>query len=184
MAQLPLRGFPPVIDSRVRTLILGSFPSLKSLEKRQYYGHPQNQFWKLLGRAVGAPLHELQYRDRLEALLKRRIGLWDVIGRCERAGSLDSAIRNATKNRFARVTRLATGLQRVCFNGKTAGGFESLFAEQGYATFVLPSSSPANTMPFAIKLRTWRRALAAIHGRNKQNTGHRSPVTSHASSKC
>jgi len=173
MASRPLRGFPPVIDSHVRTLILGSFPSRKSLDKRQYYGHPQNQFWKLLGRIIDVPLHEIRYPDRLKTLLARRIGLWDVIGRCERAGSLDSAIRNATYNRFSRVTRVATGLQRVCFNGKTAGGFESLFAERGYETFVLPSSSPANTMPFPIKLRTWRRALATNGGNGRRTTGHR-----------
>lgn len=176
-----LRGFPPVIDRRVRTLILGSFPSRKSLEKRQYYGHPQNQFWKLLGRIIGVPLFEMRYPDRLKTLLAHRIGLWDVIGTCNRAGSLDSEIRNAAHNRFGHVTRVAKGLSRVCFNGKTAGGFESMFAERGYETCVLPSSSPANTMPFPNKLRAWRRALATNGGSGRRNTGHRSRVTAHGS---
>jgi len=39
---------PPLISSRTRLLILGSFPSVASLAARQYYGHPQNQFWRIL----------------------------------------------------------------------------------------------------------------------------------------
>lgn len=174
-----LRGFPPVIDRRVRTLILGSFPSEASLAKAQYYGHAQNQFWRLVGRVIDAPLHEMPYEARLEALLARRIGLWDVIGTCEREGSLDSAIRNATQNRFRRVTRVATELRRVCFNGKTAATLEPWFSEQGYATFVLPSSSPANTMAFRTKLRSWRRALMPGGTGNRRSSIHRSPFTVH-----
>ena len=177
MVSTRLRGFPPVIDRRCRTLILGSFPSQASVMKAQYYGHPQNQFWKLLGQVLDVPLRDLPYRERLKTLLAHRIGLWDVIGRCERAGSLDSAIRNATNNRFRRVTRIAAGLRRVCFNGKTAGRFELLFAEQGYETRVLPSSSPANTVPFRTKLRAWSNALT--QSKFQRSMGHRSPVTGH-----
>ena len=182
MISVELRGFPPVIDRHVGTLILGSFPSATSLAKSQYYGHPQNQFWRLVGRVIDAPLVAMPYGSRIEVLLAHHIGLWDVIGRCERAGSLDSAIRNATRNRFQRVTHIAAGLRRVCFNGKTAGGFETLFAEQGYETFILPSSSPANTMPFSSKLRAWRRALKAGVRGSGRITGHRSRVTGHAPS--
>ena len=101
------RGFPPVVDEKVTTLILGSFPSTASLVKGQYYGHPQNQFWRLLGRVIAAPLHDMPYEARLKALLAHRIGLWDVIGKCERAGSLDSNIRNARHNDFGCVTGVA-----------------------------------------------------------------------------
>ena len=182
MASIELRGFPPVIDRHIRTLILGSFPSEKSLAKGQYYGYPQNQFWRLVGRIIDKPLHEMSYKERLEALLARRIGLWDVIGTCERAGSLDSAIRNAAHNRFGRVTRVAKGLRRVCFNGKTAGELEPWFAEQGFETFVLPSSSPANTIPFRTKLRSWSNALTQSQPVHCRTTGHRSAVTDHAPS--
>jgi len=179
MARGAQKGFPPVIDPRVRTLILGSFPSRASLAKRQYYGHPQNQFWRLVGRIVAAPLDEMPYETRLETLLACRIGLWDVIGRCEREGSLDSAIRNETQNHFARVTRVAPGLRRVCFNGQTAGSYAGLFASQGYETRVMPSSSPAYTLPFETKLRAWRKALAPVRIERRVNTGHRSLVTGH-----
>ena len=92
-------------------------------------------------------------------LLSHRIGLWDVIGRCKRLGSSDSNIRNAQQNRFKRITGIARHLRRVCFNGKTAGKLEPWFAEQGYETIVLPSSSPANTIELAVKLEAWRGAL-------------------------
>ena len=140
-------------------MILGSFPSAVSLQKKQYYGHPQNQFWRLVGQVIGEPLHELPYDRRLSMLLAHRIGLWDVIGQCKRLGSLDSNIRNAQQNQFKRIIGVAKHLRRVCFNGKTAGKLEPWFAEQGYETIVLPSSSPANTTDLAAKLKAWRGAL-------------------------
>lgn len=153
------RGFPPVLDADVKVLILGSFPSPASLAKKQYYGHPQNHFWKLMGALLKLPLYDMDYAQRLPLLLEHHIGLWDVLQQCERAGALDSNIRNAVHNDFRRVTRVARGLQRVCFNGKTAGRFEPVFAELGYQTLVLPSSSPAYTLGFDKKLKVWRGVL-------------------------
>ncbi len=156
-------GFPPVVDEKVTTLILGSFPSVASLGKAQYYGHPQNHFWRLVGAVIGEPLPEMDYEQRKRTLLEHRIGLWDIIGACSRKGSLDSDIRNPRHNDFERVTRIAKKLRRVCFNGKAAGKMEPLFIESGYETIVLPSSSPANTLRFELKLVQWRRiALPAV----------------------
>ena len=153
------KGFPPVVDAGIETLILGSFPSRASLGKAQYYGHPQNQFWRLVGAAIDEPLADMGYERRLRTLLEHRIGLWDVIGACSRRGSLDSDIRNPRHNDFARVTGIARKLRRVCFNGKTAGRMEPLFSEWGFETIVLPSSSPANTLRFDLKLRQWRKLV-------------------------
>ena len=149
-----------MVDVGIETLILGSFPSVASLGKAQYYGHPHNHFWRLVGAVVDEPLPEMDYEQRLRTLLKHRIGLWDIIVACVREGSLDSNIRNPRHNDFDPVTRVAKKLRRVCFNGKTAGRMESLFMEWGYETIVLPSSSPANTMRFDAKLRQWRRIVA------------------------
>jgi hypoxanthine-DNA glycosylase len=151
------RGLEPVIDARIETLILGSFPGVASLGKAQYYAHPQNQFWRLLGAALDEPLPAMDYAARTRTLLEHRIGLWDVIGRCVRAGSLDTAIRDARHNDFTRVTGVAKNLRRVFFNGKTAGRFERQFAAWGYETAVLPSSSPAYTLRYEDKLGQWRR---------------------------
>ena len=104
---------------------------------------------------LNEPLYEMEYVQRLPVLLKHGIGLWDVLYQCERAGALDSNIRHAVHNNFRKVTRIARGLKRVCFNGKTAGRFEPVFAEAGYETLVLPSSSPAYTLRFEEKLKLW-----------------------------
>jgi hypoxanthine-DNA glycosylase len=168
------RGFPPVVDAKVETLILGSFPGVASLAKLQYYGHPQNHFWRLLGSVIGEALPEMDYAQRLKILLKHRIGLWDIIGTCRREGSLDANIRDAGHNDFSRVTDVARKLRRVCFNGKTAGKMEPRFVEWGFETIVLPSSSPANTMCFEEKLKAWR----LINARTR-HPHHPSPVNCH-----
>ena len=155
-----LRGFPPVVGPNTHTMILGSFPGEASLDASQYYAHPRNQFWRLLGAVIGEPLHEFDYPTRLEHVLKHGIGVWDVLAACTREGSLDVAIRNATPNDFASFREYAPQLKKVCFNGKTAGRFAPVIAEAGYQTLVLPSSSPANAMlSFDQKLRLWREIL-------------------------
>lgn len=154
------RGFPPIVDRRTETLILGSFPSEASLAARQYYAHPRNQFWRLLGAALGEPLAELDYDRRQARVLAHRVGIWDVLEACRRPGSLDADIREARANDFSRLRRLAPRLRRVLFNGGTAGRFAPQFAAAGYATAVLPSSSPAHAgRSFEQKLALWRAAL-------------------------
>ena len=115
-----LRGLPPVIGREPRLLILGSFPGGASLAHARYYAHPRNQFWPILGRLLGEPLAELDYPLRLERLIARRIGLWDVLGECRRRGSLDSAIRDARGNDLDGLLDRLPGLGAVAFNGATA----------------------------------------------------------------
>ncbi len=159
-AAAPLRGFPPVIDARVETLILGSFPSASSLAANQYYAHPRNQFWRLLGALLAAPLEQLDYASRLPRVLAHRVGIWDVLGACRRNGSLDTAIRTPRANDFSALKRQAPRLARVFFNGQTAGRFAPAFREAGFAVAVLPSSSPAHAgRTFEQKLGLWRRAF-------------------------
>jgi hypoxanthine-DNA glycosylase len=146
-----------VLDRRVQRLVLGSFPSKASLAAGQYYAHPRNQFWRLMGDLLGEPLAEQPYPRRLQRLLAHRVGLWDVIDACDREGSLDSAITNARANPFARLERLAPDLSDVAFNGGTAGRFARAFASAGYGTSVLPSSSPAHAgRTYEQKLALWR----------------------------
>ncbi|MDB5992037.1 MAG: mug [Herbaspirillum sp.] len=152
-----LTGLPPVLDLNTRILLLGSFPGEASLAAQQYYGHPRNQFWKILSVVLNVDLVTIPYAERLEALLTKNIGLWDVIAACERSGSLDSAIRNAQHNDFVPLKKRCPNLKRVCFNGKTSGKLEAAFAEAGFETLVLPSSSPANaSWSFEQKLAVWR----------------------------
>jgi double-stranded uracil-DNA glycosylase len=155
-----LAGFPPVVDNTTRILILGSFPGEASLAAQQYYAHPRNQFWRLLSAVLGDELTGLPYEQRLQQLLSHGIGLWDVIAACEREGSLDTAIRRARANQFAMLKHQCPQLEKVCFNGKTSGRFEPLFASAGFRTLVLPSSSPANAqLSFKEKLAQWRNII-------------------------
>lgn len=161
-AKPSLSGFPPVLDSNIERLILGSFPSEASLAAGQYYAHPRNQFWRLLGALLNEPLAEMPYPRRLQRVLAHRLGIWDVLDACDREGSGDASIRNQKANQFARLHRLAPRLTMVAFNGQTAGRFADEFAAAGFRTTVLPSSSPAHAgRTFEQKLAVWRAWLAA-----------------------
>jgi len=152
-----LTGLAPVIDTGVRVVVLGSFPGAASLAAGQYYAHPRNQFWRLISSVVGEDLTALSYAERLPRLLAHGVGLWDVLGECERLGSLDSAIRKAAANDFDRLRELCPQLDTVGFNGQASGKFAPQFAVAGYRTLVLPSSSPAHmAMSFDQKLDVWR----------------------------
>ena len=88
-------GLPPIASRDARLFVLGSLPGDASLAAGRYYAHPSNQFWRLLGMAIGEELADLDYETRLLLLKERRIGLWDVIASASRRGSLDQAIREA-----------------------------------------------------------------------------------------
>jgi hypoxanthine-DNA glycosylase len=150
------RGLPPVVASNARVLILGSFPGEASLAARAYYAHPRNHFWPLLAAMLDEPLTGLPYAARLVRLNTRGVAVWDTIVACARVGSLDSAIRDAQRGEVSRIRTRAPGLRLVAFNGRTAARAEGQWRDSGYATLVLPSSSPAYTRPFAEKLAAWR----------------------------
>jgi hypoxanthine-DNA glycosylase len=155
-----LAGLAPVLDVRTRILILGSFPGAASLAAQQYYAHPRNALWPILSALTGEDLAGLPYAERLPRLLAHGFGLWDVLGACEREGSLDSAIRKPAANDFARLRELCPALETVGFNGLTSGKFAPQFAAEGYRTLVLPSTSPAHaSLTLAQKLEHWKRLL-------------------------
>jgi double-stranded uracil-DNA glycosylase len=157
-----LRGLPPVLSRGTRVLILGSFPGEASLAAGQYYAHPRNHFWPLLGAILDVPLATLPYRQRLARLRAAGIGLWDVIVACRRHGSLDGAIRVAVRGEISRARRAAPMLEVVCFNGNTAARALPAWRDASYATLALPSSSPAYTRPFAEKLAAWQQLSAFL----------------------
>ena len=159
------RCFPPISRKDADTLILGSLPGRKSLEKQEYYAHPQNAFWKLIARIFDLP-PELTYAQRTRALQENGIALWDVFAAAERPGSLDSDIVHDTAeaNDFREFFRAHRKIRRVFFNGRKS---EEIFRKRvlpRIATefprmryFSLPSTSPAHAgMTFASKLARWR----------------------------
>jgi TDG/mug DNA glycosylase family protein len=152
-------GLPPIARSDARLFLLGSLPGDASLAARRYYAHPTNQFWRLLGAAVGEELQSLGYEARLQRLAERRIGLWDVIASASRRGSLDQAIRDAEHNRIEHLLHDFPDLQAIAFNGTTAASVgRTLIGNppHGIALIDLPSSSAANTRALSEKGAAWR----------------------------
>jgi hypoxanthine-DNA glycosylase len=151
-------GLPPIARADARLFLLGSLPGDASLKAQRYYAHPTNQFWRLLGGAIGEELQALDYAARLDRLAERRIGLWDVIASASRRGSLDQAIRSAEHNQVAHLLHDFPDLRAIGFNGTTAARIgRALVGEPppGLALIDLPSSSAANTMSFTAKATAW-----------------------------
>lgn len=160
----PSVGFAPVANPGIKTLILGSLPSRRSIAAGQYYGHPQNAFWKIMGELIDAG-PDKPYTERCERLLAAEIGLWDVLESSFRPGSMDADIELSTTkpNDFGTFLHEHAAISRICFNGRKAADlFRRLVrlprpdAGSRIELLGLPSTSPAYaSMPFADKLRRW-----------------------------
>ena len=160
-----IHSFPPVSARDATTLILGSMPGIASLTAGQYYAHPRNQFWPLMGELVGAG-PQLSYPQRISALKTARIALWDVMASCVRPGSLDARIdpHSVTANDFAGFLQSHRAITSVFFNGAAAEGAFLRHVERtlprALALTRLPSTSPAHAaLSFAQKLDAWRAIL-------------------------
>jgi double-stranded uracil-DNA glycosylase len=164
----PSVGFAAVSDPSARLLILGSLPGAMSLEHRQYYAKPQNVFWRIMDSLFGAGPH-LPYAQRMQALTKAGVALWDVCASAHRIGSLDSAIKHHAANDFETFFAAHPNIELVCFNGQKAA---ALYRKSVYDTLppamqrlplrVLPSTSPANAgLSYEEKLRQWSSSVAA-----------------------
>jgi hypoxanthine-DNA glycosylase len=155
--EMPLRtGLPAIVGANPRVLILGSFPSEKSLATGEYYANTRNQFWRLLGALIGFDA-ELPYADRIDAVTGAGVALWDVVHSCRRVGSLDANIDRKTLvlNDFSAFLAQHPTIERGFVNGLTA---YTLFqrADIALPAARLPSSSGALTMSFADKLAAWK----------------------------
>lgn len=158
-----LQGFPPIADARCRILILGSMPGEASLRRAQYYGHPQNAFWRLMATLLSEPFTD-DYAQKTAMLLRHGIALWDVVHRCERTGSLDSNIKNPEINDFASFFSLYPAIRRVYFNGQTAYNLfrkHTGFSFPGISLTKLGSTSPAHAVAFEKRIADWSRILKA-----------------------
>ena len=153
-----LEGLARVIAADTRLIILGSFPGAASLGAGQYYAHPRNRFWELVGAVIGVDLRALQYDERLARLRASGVGMWDVIAQADREGGLDSAIRGHAPNALAELVEALPQLRTVAFNGGTSAriGRRQLEAGGRVLTLIdLPSSSAAYTLAFDDKRRAW-----------------------------
>ncbi len=163
---LATQGFPPMIDAASRVLILGTMPSVESVRRQEYYGHPRNQFWRILAAVFQAPLAGT-YSERVALLRQKHLAVWDVLQHCERQGSLDQAIRKAVPNDFGGLFKTYGNLRVIVFNGRKAHDlFEHAVLKQqdiegiGLPRLLMPSTSPAATLPISEKITCWRQISA------------------------
>lgn len=163
-----VRSFPPIADASSRVLILGSMPGKASLDANEYYAHPRNAFWPIVGDVLGID-PSAPYAERTAGLLARGVALWDVLESCVRPTSMDADIDEASivVNDFHGLLERSPAIERICFNGtKAAQAFVRYVAEEVGAVDAieqrrLPSTSPANaSIPYDRKLAAWREALA------------------------
>ena len=151
-------GFAPVIGENPRILILGSMPSVKSLEQAQYYGHPRNAFWKIQA-ALFEEEYTENYEERIIRLKNHGIALWDSVHSCVRPGSLDSSITDVIPNDIARLLYETPTVGHIFFNGNAS---RQIFLKhhrqlKDFPSTLLPSTSPAAAMyTFEQKLERWR----------------------------
>jgi TDG/mug DNA glycosylase family protein len=157
-------GFAPIARRDAQVLILGSLPGRESLARQQYYAHPRNAFWPIMGALFGAGL-QLSYAVRARQLREHRVAVWDVCAAARRPGSLDAAIhhRSVVPNDFAAFLRAHRHIGLICFNGaKAAELYRRLVLPslpeklQLIPRVTLPSTSPAHAArSHADKLRRW-----------------------------
>ena len=145
-------------------LILGNMPSVMSLRTQQYYGNPQNAFWRIAGEVFAFDA-SAPYDARTAALTRNGVAVWDVLRSCRRVGSLDSAVEpdSMAANDFRQFFQLHRSIGRVYFNGAAAEkNFNRLVRVAPDLSYRrLPSTSPAQTMRYVDKLAAWRDAIAA-----------------------
>ena len=157
-------GLPPIVGENVAVLILGSLPSQRSVEAQQYYAHPTNAFWRIMGALFDAGREHL-YTDRLDILTANGIALWDSLAASVRRGSMDSAIdhRTAQPNDFATFFSAHSSIRLIAFNGRESQksflryvAVDPEVPLQGIEQMLMPSTSAANAaMTVEEKIRAW-----------------------------
>jgi TDG/mug DNA glycosylase family protein len=155
------RGLAPVAGPDARVLILGSFPSVQSLVRKEYYGNPRNQFWQVTEALFGID-RTLPYGERCSALIRRGVALWDVVASCRREGSSDAAIRDAEANDIKAFLAGHPQILHLALNGTTGAATQlrrlapEVFALPGITVATYPSTSPANArLTLAEKVGAW-----------------------------
>ena len=163
-----IHSFAPIAARWPRVLILGSMPGVESLKRKQYYAHARNAFWPIMIKLLELD-PQANYQQRIRALKRAGLALWDVFQCCRRVGSADTAIEKNSEiaNKIVDLLHSRASIQSIWFNGhKASDGFHRHITPQLQKIkrpprlLVLPSTSPANaTMSFQEKYRCWEMAM-------------------------
>ena len=158
-----IHSFAPIVDAAAKVLILGSMPGKESLKAGQYYAHPRNAFWPVMGNLIGANA-ALAYELRVQKLKAFNIALWDVLASCKRHSSLDADIDtdSISANDFEAFLLTHPNITHIFFNGAMAEKCFHEYVELAFDSSLLqfqrlPSTSPANaSLTFTQKLNAWK----------------------------
>ena len=159
-------GFPPMIDNNTEIIVLGTMPGDKSIRIGEYYANSTNQFWKLIFHIFNSGMPVFNYEEKSKLLLKNKIGLWDVLSKANRQGSLDSNIQNEEFNDFEQLFNEYKNIKVLVFNGQKPAEYyfrnnNIVLQEKQY--HILSSTSSANTTKtFDSKLKEWRKVLTTV----------------------
>ena len=125
----------------MQALVLGSFPSVASLESKQYYAHPQNWFWRVLEHCGVIESASAPYAERVRRLRRIGLGVWDLYGQVRREGSGDDRIHDAVANRID-LLHEARGPFPILLNGRRQREWNRHFKGIEVELIPLPSTSP------------------------------------------
>jgi len=155
-----IHPFEPIIDKNSKILILGSFPSIDSFKNSFYYGHKQNQFWKLLADIFEENIPKT-IEEKIDFLKKHKIALWDIVKSCNRKGSLDNCLKNIEVNDIEKLLKRYPNIKAVFFTGRKAQQlYKKHFSYLNISTLYLPSPSPAfKKLSYEDKLKEWKRLI-------------------------
>lgn len=135
---------PPLINNASKILILGSFPSVKSMEKGFYYMHSQNRFYQVLDAIFDENMYQGSIELKKETLLQLRIALYDSIESCSLSGSSDASIKDVVPAAIKKLIK-DSSIKHIFLNGKKSYDiFIKYHSELKDIATYLPSTSAAN----------------------------------------
>lgn len=136
-------GFDKIVHGNDKILILGSMPSVKSLQENFYYANKTNRFWPMLGEIYHYPFETKG--QKLMLLENAHIALWDICHSCIRKNSADATIREIEPNNILGLLHEEPSIQKILCNGKTSyHAVKKYIPSIANQVLICPSTSSAN----------------------------------------
>lgn len=161
-----LKSFDPIINETSEILILGTFPSVISLENKQYYANPRNQFWEIIYSIYNLDVQG-NYRERRQFILDKKIALWDVLKYVFREGSssLDKSIREEVPSEIHELLEKYPNINTIIFNGSKAEKYSKRYFKSLYKSMNCIRVSSTSPIPgryiksLSEKKSEWKQAI-------------------------